>query len=470
MLMLRLEDSAPEAFEVGGFGAVGHDGVVGAGAGGAEDLDAFVGGACGAFEEVEEFVHGEEAGAGAGDEEAVGLHAGHGEFVEVEVFSAAFEEVFLGGDQFGGIEDDDIVFFFFGDGFAEEGEGIGVDGFEFGGGDFVEVGVAFGECDGVFVEVNGGDVLCVAQGGSVEAEAAGVAAEVEQVGARGELGECEAVFALVAEEAGFVAVGEVDLEADFVFGNDGGFSVGGAVALGAGGGVVGEGEAFGFLVAFVGAGEDFFDAEEFFEGFRDGGEAAVHGEGEEFDDGEVAKFVDDEAGEGVAFGVDDAVGVGGGVEVEPIFAEGDGGGKAVGDEGFVDGGAVEGEHAEADGGVEGKEGGAEGFGVAVVDGDEIAVFGVGGEAADHFFEDGGVEEGVAELDPGEGAFVVVGGHAALGGGEVCAGGGVGRAGGRALRAEGAVFHGGSLVGVSLARGRGKCMISELYISVYKGAA
>src|SRR5690349_20212498 len=104
-----------------------------------------------------------------------------------------------------------------------------MDGGVGGAGDFVEIGVALGEGDGIFVEVDGGDGFGFAQEGGVDAEAAGVGAHVEDFGIFGEVGELQAVVALVAEEAGLVAVGEVDLKADGVFGDDGGFAVGGAL-------------------------------------------------------------------------------------------------------------------------------------------------------------------------------------------------------------------------------------------------
>ena len=426
---------------------VGHDGVVVAGAGGAEDLDAAVGGAGGAAEDGDEFVEGEEAGAGAGDEKAAGFDAGDGEFVEVEIFGAAFREFFLGVDELGGVEDDDVVLLLILNELAEVGEGVGVGGVEGFLVDLVEVGVALGEGDGVFVEVDAGDVVGLAEGGGVDAEAAGVGAEVEDVFAFGEFGEVEAVVALVGEEAGLVAVGEVDLEADAVLGDDGGFAVGGAVFLGAGGGVLSEDEAFVVLNALVGADKDVFDLEEFFEFGSDGFGAAEHGEVEEFDDGEVAEAVDDEAGEGIAFCVDDAVGVGGGVEAELIDAEIDRGGEALGDEGFVDGGGIEGEHAETDGGLGGEHAGAEPCAFAVVYSNEVAVSGFRGDAADHFAEDGRVEDGVAELDPGERAGVFDGGHAAEGFFGVGALGGAhrrARGGGAEGRTWGALVHGSFL--------------------------
>ena len=63
--------------------------------------------------------------------------------------------------------------------------------------DFVEVGVAPGEGDGVFVEVDADDGFGFAQRGRVDAEAAGVAAEVEDFFAGGEGGQGEVMAFLV---------------------------------------------------------------------------------------------------------------------------------------------------------------------------------------------------------------------------------------------------------------------------------
>ncbi len=68
-----------------------------------DDLDALICGTGGTAEDVEEFVHAEEAGAGACGEQSAGADASHGEFVEVEIFSATFEEILAGGDELGGV-------------------------------------------------------------------------------------------------------------------------------------------------------------------------------------------------------------------------------------------------------------------------------------------------------------------------------------------------------------------------------
>ena len=76
--------------------------------------------------------------------------------------------------------------------------------------DVVQVHVPLGHLDGLLVQVDASDF-----GGAGElsgdGEAAGVAAEIEDLESLGEGAEAAAVIALVAEEAGLVAFGEVDL-------------------------------------------------------------------------------------------------------------------------------------------------------------------------------------------------------------------------------------------------------------------
>ncbi len=75
-------------------------------------------------------------------------------------------------------------------------------------------------------------------------------------------------------------------------------------------------------------------------------------------------------------------------------------------------------------GLGGEESGAEAISVAVVDGDEITVSGGGGDSSDHLAENRGMELGIAELHPGEIAFVREGRHASHGCGAVGSGRGV----------------------------------------------
>src|SRR5262249_10101495 len=151
-----------------------------------------------------------------------------------------------------------------------------------------------------------------------------------------------------------------------------------------------------------------------FQLFAERVEAAKRREGEKLNDGRIVEAVYDETRQTVPFGIDDTGGIGGIVQSGSFRAGADGGLQTTGNAGFVVRSGVEGEHAEADRGMVGEKAGAEGLPVAVVGEDEVAVLNVFVEAPDHFSIDGGMEIGVAELDPGKGPGVRNGRHAALG--------------------------------------------------------
>ena len=67
---------------------------------------------------------------------------------------------------------------------------------------------------------------------------------------------------------------------------------------------------------------------------------AVHAGGEELQHQNGAETVHDQAAEAVALGVDEAIGVGDGVEAEPAAAQLDGPADAAGEEGVVHGSAA----------------------------------------------------------------------------------------------------------------------------------
>lgn len=186
--------------------------MVGAGAGAVEDLEAAVvfvgGGDDGALEDF----GGELAGAGTGDEHAAGGDEIDSEFVEVGVFPHAFF-VFAAVDEFRRIGENKVPGAAVFDHGAHPGEGVGVGELDL---RLVEVGVAFGHGDGAFIEVDGLDIGRAGEGG-VDGESAVVAAEVEDGAVLGKGAEFFPVVALVAEESGFVAGGEIDFVADAVF-------------------------------------------------------------------------------------------------------------------------------------------------------------------------------------------------------------------------------------------------------------
>ena len=83
--------------------------------------------------------------------------------------------------------------------------------------DVVGVAVFASQRHGLLVQVDARDLAGLAADQGVQAEAAGVAAQVEHRPAGTKPGELAAVVALIAEEAGLVAVVEMDAVADSMF-------------------------------------------------------------------------------------------------------------------------------------------------------------------------------------------------------------------------------------------------------------
>ena len=256
-----------------------------------------------------------------------------------------------------------------------------VDGVEGGvGGEAVAGGVALGGGDGIGALVEEMDVRGAGAGG-VEAEAAEEAEAVEDLAASGEAGDGFVIGLLVEVHAGFVAADEVGLELEAVEVHGDG-AVEGAEEEAAG-----FGEAFEFAGAHVAAFEDDAGGENLLERGNDEGFALVHAEGGDLDDEDVFVLVDDEAAEGVALGVDDAEGGGGG---HVLAAHGEGGADAALEEGFVEVDAVDGEEADVDLGPGVEDAGAKEALAVVFDLDEFAVGDGLGETEDFAVIDPGV--------------------------------------------------------------------------------
>ena len=256
--------------------------------------------------------------------------------------------------------------------------------------DVVEVGVPLGHLDGLLVEVDRGDFRGAGELGG-DGEAAGVAAEVEDLEALGEGAEAAAVVALVAEEAGLVAFGEVDLldhaelldlhEADGRLRD------------------VGRHDAFDARDVRVDLDDLALGADGVVQDGDPAGEAAHHADRRDFDGKDVAEAVDDQAGEEVRVGVDHAVGVGVGVEPEDVLAEGGGAAEGLFEPGVV--GLARGglEDAEGDGGAGVPEAVADEGALLVVGRDHVALTGVGRHLAHHRAEDRGLGGEGLQLDP-----------------------------------------------------------------------
>ena len=256
--------------------------------------------------------------------------------------------------------------------------------------DVVQVHVPLGHLDGLLIKVDRGDFRGAGQLGG-DGEAAGVAAEVEDLEALGEGAEAAAVVALVAEEAGLVAFGEVDLldHAEFLdlHETDGRLRD------------VGRHDAFD-------AGDVRVDLDDLALGadgvVQDGDPAgqAAHDRIRGYFDGEdVAEAVDDQAGQEVGVGVDHAVGVRVFVELEDVLTQGGGAAEGLFEPDIV--GLARGglEDAEGDGGAGVPEAVADEGALLIVGRDHVALAGIGRHLAHHRAEDCGLGRERLELHP-----------------------------------------------------------------------
>ena len=204
----------------------------------------------------------------------------------------------------------------------------------------VGAGVFAREVDGRLAHVDAAHEVGAARG-CVQAEGSDVAEAVEHATTRGELADRAAVVLLVEEEAGLLAVLDVEVEEDAVLAHDDA-GVGAAALLdlregvgacrrvvgypGAGGGVdgAGRGEVVEALLegeAVLGAGGGVVALVDRADGLAVGGEdreeervdgraQALHADGADLGDEDVLVAVDDEAAEGVGLGEEQATAVG----------------------------------------------------------------------------------------------------------------------------------------------------------------
>ena len=180
----------------------------------------------------------------------------------------------------------------------------------------------------LLVEVDADHLVGAAQRLGVDGEAAGVAAQVEHALARAERGQQPAVVALVEEEAGLVLAARRHAEAHAVLGDDLRRRRLRRPAIER------------LLLLDVLLGEPVEAAR------RDNAPPAPPGcaarkrympGGEELQHQRRAEAIDHQAAQAVALGMDQAVGVGDGVQAEPVAAQRDGPAQPAGEEGVVDG-------------------------------------------------------------------------------------------------------------------------------------
>jgi hypothetical protein len=346
-----------------------------------EDAEGFAGVEGGFGDDGEQHGFAHVVGAGAGDEDAAGGEQFEGAEVDFLVAAGGGVEAGAGFGEGGRVEDDGrerLVAVLFG---GEEVEDVGFAEVDVG--EAVEGGVGAGAGDGGGGGVDGGDR--VAAGGEVEGESAGGSEAIEGAAGAGVAGGGEVVVALVEVDAGLLAFEQVGIEGESVHADADG-AVDGAVQ-----------DAFflgqGFTVADgdIVAEDDGAGGEEFVERGEEVGLGAVHALVEGLEDERVMVAVDDEAGEQVGFGEDDAVGVG---VVDDVAAVEEGGFEAASEEGGADGFGLIGEQAQRDLGRGAVVGGAED--AAGGSGDEDGIAGGGGAAVEDIAcEDPGVAGGDA---------------------------------------------------------------------------
>jgi hypothetical protein len=366
-----------EAFEIFRLGDHGDDRVIGAlGVGGdaAEDVAGVV---RGGEQRVLEQFGADVVRAAEGGEGAAGLQ--QLQRAQMDFFITAQGVVHRGAvaGEGGRIEDDEVetrddaFVRFHGGGGLQPVEHV--DGLE-GAGlvHLVGFGVAFGGGDGIRALIEQVDVAGTGARG-VQAEAAEEAEAIEDVATFRKGGHGLVVGLLVEIHAGLMAADEVGLKFQVV-------EVYGDFAVGfTGEQAVGFGEAFKFARGDIAAFHDGAGRKDFFQGGDDVGLAQIHAERGDLDDEDVLVFIDDEAAEEIALGIDDAEGGGAG---QVAFADGEGGTDAFLKKFFVGADAVEREEADADLGFGIVKAGAEQALAVVLDLYEVAIGGGLGEAED----------------------------------------------------------------------------------------
>ena len=191
-----------------------------------------------------------------------------------------------------------------------------------------------------------------------------------------------------------MALGEIDFVADAVLAD---FDLGGRGGVGL---VEHRGlDAFEGAEVVVDVDAGKFGAREFVDERQPAEEALGDAERVDFAEQGVAVAVDHEAAEAVAVGADEAVGIGGLVELEEIAAQGDGAAQGGFEIRLVDRRGRMTDDAERNLGAGIEETAAGQVAVFVVDVDEIARAGVGGDLAKEARKDRRLERKVFELGP-----------------------------------------------------------------------
>ncbi len=105
----RVADAEPGGLEVGAFGGLEGDGMVGGGAGHRQELHAAASLAGGGSKQGLEVGSGKQARAGTGQEEAAGLDQAHAQHVKIKVLALAGGDLVAVGNELGRVEHDHAV-------------------------------------------------------------------------------------------------------------------------------------------------------------------------------------------------------------------------------------------------------------------------------------------------------------------------------------------------------------------------
>nr|CEH49290.1 hypothetical protein XACLD7_13960006 [Xanthomonas citri pv. citri] len=284
-----------------------HERVVRAGTGHFQNLDGAPGEIRGAPQHVQELLLGHQAGTRERGEQAAGLDHAQGQLVHVQILLQRRNHLLAVAGHLGRVQDHHIELLAAVGRIAQPRKDVGLHEL---GPHVVELGVALGNGDHVFVDVHAQHFGRTARGG-IHRKAAGVAAQVQHALAFDLLAQPLTVVALVGEETGLVRTGRVGAELDAVLGDHRRF----------GGGVAVEIEAFLLLHMFVGKAVEAAAGELFAQRLVDPFAVTEHAGGEELHHHQVAVAVHHQAGQAVAFAMHHAPGVGHAVELEPVAAQ-----------------------------------------------------------------------------------------------------------------------------------------------------
>ena len=190
-----------------------------------------------------------------------------------------------------------------------------------------------------FIEIDAHHLRRFAECLGIDREAAGVAAQIEHRLAGAETGQRAAIVALIEKEAGLVLAARRHPKADAVLGDDRRRRRFGGPAI----------ERFLLLNVLLGEPVERTPGKMPQQNLLKDRAEAKHAGGEELQHDRRAEAIDDQAAQIVPFGMDQAIGVGDGIESEPAASQVDGPFQPAGEKGLVDRFVgMGGQHAQGD--------------------------------------------------------------------------------------------------------------------------